>query len=123
MKKILVIALLFFIGCGTGGKEDDTATNSSTSVSEVDSGSCPVELDADEAVAMAEEEAGEQALGVEEVNNGGLDQSTALRVFRVFFKNVTITVNGCDNTIHVEDNDSTSDDDTETNVDLGGNES
>lgn len=119
MRTIIFIVLLAVLGCGSG--EDDTTGPTSEATSVTDNDNCPVTItaeSAEEAVEEAEQETGGEAVGVEEVNNGGLDQGTALRVFRVTLKDITITINGCDNGVTINDNDSFSDDDT--SVDLGG---
>lgn len=118
MKRILALLALiaFFSACGSGKEDDTVSAPSSTSVTDNDS--CPVDVtaeSAEEAVEEAEAATGGEVVSLEDL---GLDQNAALRTYRVFLKDVTISIFGCDNTVSIEDNDSTSDDDT--SVDLGG---
>lgn len=117
----LLVAVFTLSGCSGGGEDDnESSSNSSTAVTNSNNDSCPVDIDAaspEEAIDAAENETGGEAVAVEEMtNNGGLDQSTALRTFRVYLKNIQINVNGCGNETNVTVNDNDSDDDTTTSA-------
>jgi len=111
--RILMFALLLTAGCGGSGGDDDSdvipVQPLPTSVSNSEETTCPVNIaaeSADEAVEIAELESAGDAAAVEDL--GSLDQGSALRLFRVWLKDVTITIYGCDNGVVINDNDTSS---------------
>jgi len=95
--KYLIILILFFLACDTGGKADDTATTSSVSEANPCTFNTPA-TSAEEAMEQAEQQTGMEAVAVEE-----LEQEGALRMFRVSLKDVTFNVNGCNNHVTFEE--------------------
>ncbi len=113
----LSIVLLAVSGCGTGGKEDDTQSSSSASTEVTQCGDITFTVTEEQLAELLEdaEEAGDEVeiedLGTIPSNDGGLDQQTRLY-------NVKLLQIGCGNTGVTEDNDSSSDDDISTSVEI-----
>jgi len=113
MKRAMILALLLFSACGGDGGGDDTdkvpvvvpVPPQQPSVSTTtDDDTCPITFSAEseeEAVAEAEESTGGIATDVEDL---GLDQGAALRTYRVWVKDISVTVLGCDNHVSVSEN-------------------
>lgn len=129
MKSVLFFALLL-VGCGTGGKEDDTSSTSSasTEVNQCGDVTCNIPAEELEEILDAAERAGDSVLELADAandltNTGGLDQQVRIAkssdggYLKAF-------VCGCNNTVVENDNDSVvvSDDDVNTSVSAGAQE-
>lgn len=111
MKKYL-FAVLLLVGCGTGGKEDDTQATTQTEDNDCGDITFNVpEPELEEAIEEITEDGDEVVVEEMEPLDGGLDQQT--RTFKII-------VVGCNNTVVNEDNDS--DDDIATTVNSGAAE-
>lgn len=122
-----ILATVSAIGCGTGGKEDDTESTSSasTEVNQCGDVTCNIPAEELEEILAAAEEAGDSVLELADAadnltNTGGLDQQVRLAkssdggYLKAF-------VCGCNNTVVENDNDSVvvSDDDINTSLGAG----
>ena len=129
MKSVLFFALLL-VGCGTGGKEDDTSSTSSasTEVNQCGDVTCNIPAEELEEILDAAERAGDSVLELADAandltNTGGLDQQVRIAkssdggYLKAF-------VCGCNNTVVGNDNDYgvVSDDDVTTSVSAGARE-
>lgn len=115
---ILCTVTFLVAGCGSGHKADDTTSASTSTTTVNDSHDCPVDVQAaspDEAVSEAQDATGGEATDVADVtdeggsSSSGLDQGSTLRTYRVWLKDITVNVNGCDNSVTVNDNDTSND--------------
>lgn len=116
---LAVAVALLLVGC-TDGKEDDTESTSSasTQIEQTDcSGATFDGFNAEEVAEIVESAEDGADIVIEETtpvssNAGGFDQQ--IRTFKVTF------IQGCNNTVVNNDNDTISDDDISSNVDLDG---